>query len=567
LLGSGPTALGNSIDWHSDFKTNHSWNSRQYYAFIRPAPYPGGYDIKIPWELSRCQHFAWLGQAYWFTKNEKYAKEFLNQVSHWIQANPPEWGVNWACPMDVALRAVNWLWGYYFFKDSPNLTDDFYLTFLKSLWIHGRHIFHNLENKSRLTNNHYLADLVGLVFLGILLPEYKEASIWRNFGLRELENEIIKQVYPDGVNFEASISYHRLAAELFLSVALLANLNQYSFSAGFMTRLEKMLEFTMYVTRPDGSVPLIGDNDNGRIFRLKVWPDPDREWSDHRYLLAIGAVLFNRQDFSLAAGDQWEEAIWLLGQKAYQVFRDMDGKPPLSLPSRAFPDSGFYILRNGEEHMVVDAGSNGQNGLGGHAHNDNLSLVLYTCGKPLLVDPGTFTYTSDYDARNEFRSTAYHNTVMVDSQEQCPFTWGQLFLMGKSPPVHVLCWEENAENITFEAGSEAYLRLPQPVVHRRIIHLYKKLKEWQIEDRLDGEGSHTIEIHWHMPKSVNVDQNCHLELTVIQPHDVDVQKRVEKGIIAVGYGKVIHSDHIIYTLNAHAPVRVVTSIKKFLAES
>lgn len=560
LLGSGPVYLGKCIDWQTDFKTGHRWNSKTFYADIRSATYPGGYDIKVPWELSRCQHFTWLGQAYWYTQDEKYTREFVDQVSDWIVQNPPNFGVNWASTMDVAIRVVNWLWGYFYFELSPTITEEFRLIFFKSLLVHGRHIRSNLESTGGFTNNHYLSDLVGLIYLGVLLPEFKEARNWCMFALTELEKEIFKQVYADGVDFEASISYHRLATELFLNAVLLARLNQYTFSAAFMTRLEKMLEFIMYVTRPDGSVPLIGDNDNGRVFRLKVWQDPDREWIDHRYLLAIGAVLFNRQDFGQAAGDQWEEAIWLFGQKAIQVLHGLEGKPPQRLSRRAFPDSGIYILQHGEQHMIVDAGSNGQNGLGGHAHNDTLSVVLYACGQPYLVDPGTFTYTGDYNSRNQFRSTSFHNTVMVDGQEQNQFSPEQLFSLGKPPPVRILRWEEDAEKIIFEGESEAYLRLPQPVIHRRSIQFYKRSGEWQIEDRLDGEGIHRFEIHWHMLKLENDDQKCRLELAVFQPQDVDVQKRVEKGIIAVGYGRSIVGNHIIYMLTTHAPVRIVTTI-------
>ena len=61
LLGSGPVDLGRRIDWHHDFKTGFSWSSRRHFAWFKQAKFPGGYDIKVPWELSRCQHFAAWG--------------------------------------------------------------------------------------------------------------------------------------------------------------------------------------------------------------------------------------------------------------------------------------------------------------------------------------------------------------------------------------------------------------------------------------------------------------------------------------------------------------------------
>ena len=48
----------------------------------------------------------------------------------------------------------------------PSVTDNFRFHSDKILLIHGRHIYHNLDNQGGFTNNHYLADLVGLVYLG-----------------------------------------------------------------------------------------------------------------------------------------------------------------------------------------------------------------------------------------------------------------------------------------------------------------------------------------------------------------------------------------------------------------
>ena len=320
LLGSGPRELGSDIDWQSDFKSGHRWNEQTFYADLHPAPFPGGYDIKVPWELSRCQHFTWMGQAYWFSNNEDYAREFCTQVEHWITHNLPQLGVNWVCTMDVAIRAVNWLWGYAFFRHSPSLTDEFHLLFYRSMLEHGRHIINNLEWSERMTGNHYLSDIVGLVYLGLLLPELKDAQAWREFGLRELETEMFKQVYPDGVNFEDSTNYHRLTTELFLSATLLAELNGHQFSDGYIKRLEAMIDVIYSISRPDGTVAVIGDQDNGRLHRLKIWVDPDQEWGDFRYLLGIASVWKNSQVWGASVGPNWEEAIWFFGEKT-RVFQ------------------------------------------------------------------------------------------------------------------------------------------------------------------------------------------------------------------------------------------------------
>lgn len=500
LLGSGPTRLGDRIDWHKDFKTGHHYNPRQYYANIHPANYPGGHDIKVPWELSRCQHFAWLGQAYWLTSDERYAQEFVAQVTDWIKQNPPKLGVNWTTAMDVAIRAVNWLWGYAFFRLSPSLSDEFILKFHQSLLVHGRHIRANLEWSETLTGNHYLSDIVGLLFLGVLCPQFREAAEWRAFALQELWREMPKQFYPDGVSFEASISYHRLAAELFLSAVVLCQLNNIPVPTTVMERLEKMLEFVQHYTRSDGSVPLIGDGDNGRLQRLKVWANPEREWIDHRHLLAIGAVLFDREDFGRAAGDEWEEAIWMWGERASAFKERLNQSSPLdpALRSRAFPEGGVYIMRDHDKHLIVEAGPNGQNGNGGHAHNDTLSFELYVGGQAWIVDPGTYVYTPDYAARNQFRSSVGHNVVVVDQCEINRIDKRELFSLANDALPILQVWDSSEGREILVAGHTGYQRLKPPLTCRRLFWFDKQAGRWLIRDDVRGEGRHTYQAYFHL---------------------------------------------------------------------
>jgi hypothetical protein len=324
LLGSGKVKLGEEINWHLDFKSGFRWNPKTYYLGTRKhVTLDDDSDVKLPWELSRCQHFVTLGKAYWYIKQseidaEKYAREFVNQISDWIDANPVELGVNWACTMDVAIRAVNWIWGYYFFYDSPSLTKGFKIKLFKSLLLHGRHILNNLEF-GHIRGNHYLSDIAGLIYLGIFFRETKEGKRWLEKGLTALKEEMKVQVYPDGVDCEGSISYHRLVTELFLSTTLLCIKNGITFPEWYMNRLEKMIEFVRYYTKPDGTAPQVGDNDDGRLHILSNYGNWNR--LDHRYLLSVGAVLFKRQDFKAAAGEFHEEAFWLLGEGGLSIYK------------------------------------------------------------------------------------------------------------------------------------------------------------------------------------------------------------------------------------------------------
>lgn len=505
LLGSGPTNLGPKINWHSDFKSGHQFNFNSYFMDFRPAPYPGGYDIKVPWELSRCQHFTWLGQAYWFSKSEKYAQEFVDQVTDWIKTNPWPHGVNWASTMDVAIRLVNWLWGYRLFAESPTLTPSVRLTFHKSMLIHGRHIYENLEKHGEVVGNHYLSNLAALAYLGILCPEFNESRLWRDFALSEMEQEIKRQVYPDGVNFEASTCYHRLVLEIFLSVTILAQNVGHRFSRSYLTTLEKMVEVVMYLSQPDGRTPQIGDNDNGRFHRLRIWDDSEREWADFRYILAVGATMFNREDFAVVASQEWHEALWLIGQKAVDSM-SLCSTRTYKLKSRSFTHSGFYILREYDKHLTINAGPNGQNGYGGHAHNGLLGITLHSDGQDWLVDPGTYLYTYDYGARNRFRSTKYHNTVTIDDKEQVPFTQNarDIFRLPDLAKPKLLKWVTKDEYDLFSAEHYGYLRLKPSAVHRRTVFFDKLSGVWLMHDELISKAHYSCSSTLHLAPDLYV---------------------------------------------------------------
>ena len=99
------------IDWHCDFKSKTRWNEKTFYLDIPLKPSHNS-DIKIPRELSRFQHI----QSIFFSNDERASTEFFLQVIDWIISNPFKRGVNWACTMDVSIRAINWIWGIRFLK-------------------------------------------------------------------------------------------------------------------------------------------------------------------------------------------------------------------------------------------------------------------------------------------------------------------------------------------------------------------------------------------------------------------------------------------------------------------
>ena len=555
LLGSGKVGLGPKIDWHRDFKSGHRWKPR-YYRNLRIMDLRDQSDIKVPWELSRFQHLVPLGKAYWYTGNERYAREFGDQVMDWIAENPPMVGVNWANAMEVAIRAVNWIWGHAFFKDSPTLTRDFKVQFLKALLSHGRFIAYNLEYHEirqagkplRLNSNHYLSDLVGLVYLGIMFPEFTEAKGWLQKGLRELFTEMGHQVHPDGVDYEASISYHRLVTELFTSTFLLCQKNGLDVPSEGWERLERMFEFILHYTKPNGRAPQIGDADDGRLHPLSDIP-----FDDHRYLLSIGAALFGRPDLKAAAGSFHEEAIWLLGPKGSEQFQAIR-EDNTAVSSRAFPQGGFYIMRHQDHYLICDTGGVGIHGHGSHGHNDTLSFELYAFDKAIIVDPGAFIYSGNPSWRNRFRSTAYHNTVVVDGHEMNRVDEGVLFWLGNEAEGDVLEWESTPDYDVLDAQHRGYERLNRPVIHRRRIFFDKNQGFFILRDTLSGTSDHKLEWPFHFDSGIELKEAGDLTFhtrceqganLVLKAFDTELSWVILDGWVSTQYGvknpaKILH---------------------------
>jgi hypothetical protein len=300
ILGTGERDWGERPDWHRDLTSGGAW-PMHYHKRLRYRLAGSGSDVKIPWELSRFQYLMPMVWAYVASNDPKYARAAAADIADWIDTNPPLSGVNWMSTMEVAIRACNWLWAWWAFRNDPSWSPEFNQKFLRSLWHHGRYIEQNLENDGGFRTNHYLSNIVGLLFLGVMFPAWPEARRWKAFGLRELVRCMDEMVYPDGVSFENSTAYHRLVLELFACSAILCTRNGVQLPKAFWERLERMFEFVMQCTRPDGRMPMIGDADDGRFFVLTAFHDWDR-W-DFRYLLATGAVLFGRADFKRGASE------------------------------------------------------------------------------------------------------------------------------------------------------------------------------------------------------------------------------------------------------------------------
>jgi hypothetical protein len=395
--------------------------------------------------------------------------------------------------MDVALRAISWLWGFHYLAGSSACeAPEFRSVLLRTLYLHGEWVAANLE-RSDVNGNHYLTDGIGLVFLGCLFRQARAGAHWLMVGRQIVFEAMTAQISEDGVDFEQSIAYHRLVVEALLTACLLLRRAGESIPAPIWGRLERMHEFVAAYTKPDGGTPLIGDADDGRIQKLGLQPV-----GDHRYLLSTGAVLFERGDFKRVSERFWEESFWLLGPDALDAYKAL-ATPDAAPGSQAFPAGGFYVMRDERAHLIVDCGEVGLRGRGGHGHNDIPELRAFLDGMNVVTDCGAYLYTASREWRNRFRSTAFHNMLQVDGEELNRFIHPEEMwrLRYDAVPTDVT-WQPGEAADYFRGGHSGYARLAVPVLHHREILLHRGAGCVAVRDRVEGTGTHRLVWRFHL---------------------------------------------------------------------
>jgi hypothetical protein len=499
------------VDWHLDFKSGFRWRENTWHDDVVYGRAPGA-DIKLPWELGRMQHLALFATAYAATGDESYARTARDHILDFIAQNPPRFGVNWRCAMDVSIRAANWVMVWSLFRALGFSFDSSFEDVLKrSLLDHGRHVVGHLEWRPEGRGNHYFADIAGLAFVAAALPSTAETDAWLAFAAQEIPVEVSHQFYDDGGNFEASVAYHRLSLEMAVfALALLSGLpderrrrlNNVTPEAlrtnphrpfrpspippgnGTSPRISPAADFLRDLTKPNGLITQVGDNDSGRFFKLHPvyekttareararyanlgkWrglPDDAVYWDentlDGRATVAAAAALLDRSDLQSWAGENWIDSLVIeaLRKNRCSLSATMEAASPVrihanaplvtteptatveiavpgghlrdGLAAIAYPDFGAYVFRSKRLFLAVRCGPIGQNGRGGHAHNDQLAIELMVDGEDWIADPGSYLYTADRTWRNAYRSVAAHAAPRIGTREPGRLDLGDFWL-------------------------------------------------------------------------------------------------------------------------------------------
>ncbi|NQT53353.1 heparinase II/III family protein [bacterium] len=438
--------LGPDIDWSADPTHYREWT----------------------YGINRFYHWRTLAEAYWDSGDEKYAREFADQLVDWVRKNPVPLHVSgngsytWRTIECGIRQSTTWPDSLYRVLGSKSFTPAVAATMTMSMVEHARHLM-----KWPMSGNWLTMESNGLGTLGILLPEFKEAAAWRKTAFDRMYAELDNQVYPDGAQIELTTGYHQVSLRNFLGLARTAKLNSLPLPADYFAKLRRMFEYNLYVQMPDSRTPGLNDGGMGSILwsmetALELYEDPLFEWA------ATGGARGQAPDHT----------------------------------SHHFPYAGQMVMRSGWQptahYLLMDAGPFGH----GHQHEDKLSLVVHALGKVHIIDPGNYRYDSSPWRRYTIGTFA-HNTLLVDGQPQRRRGRRKSYVVKEPLPTNTWLASDRLDYAAgqYDQGYGAGNKIE--IIHRREVVFVKPTTPgaadgyWLVVDTLAGKGEHLYESLFH----------------------------------------------------------------------
>lgn len=221
-------------------------------------------------------------------------------------------------------------------------------------------------------------------------------------------------------------------------------------------------------------------------------------------------------------------------------------------------------MRDGDLYLHFNASDCGVNGRGSHGHNDALSMELSAYGRAFIVDPGSYVYNLDRDARHMFRSTAYHSTVMVDGVEQNTTSVDLPFVIGNEAAPKVIEWKSIDTRDLVVAEHHGYRRLTHPVTHKRSVTFDKTEGYWVIDDDLVGSGEHEFTFTFHVAPELSVDEHegtitikdAEGRSLLIVPVGINTEAMLDDAFFSPAYGQKIPSYLLKWNVKRTLPLNV-----------
>ena len=446
-------------NWCYDANSKFKWNVSKKSNSLK-IEYNKGFDIKVPWELSRLQSLSKICVWSFLNKKKNLYTFIKNQVFDFIASNPPSYGVNWFNAMEVAIRGANLCMITDILIQEKKLLPRERKIVFNSINDHMDFVINNLEWSPFSRNNHYLANIVGLLVMAYFLPRDEYTLGILKFADSQLFNEISYQFHNDGGNKEGSSAYHILSVEIILIgiyfskklekedsmnkavlkknfinktffINLLSDNVDKKYKKKIFRKLENIISFSTEMKRNDNSLLQVGDNDSGCFFDLDFSIESAEKKKLHLLTSlnkkgTIYHLIMKRIKVKTLCTKRSKKLIKKENSKFYEkylyrnsyFFKFHKNIKIKDIKLVYFKDFGIFCYSNKILKLFVNCKENFDQLNSGHMHYDNLSIDFSFNNQNVVADPGSFLYTSDTAKRSDFKSLEMHFSPFFNNSEK-----------------------------------------------------------------------------------------------------------------------------------------------------
>jgi len=432
-------------------------------------------------------------------------------MADWVRCNPPAKSVGWE-PYPISLRVVNWIKFDLRKSAGDRLPPSCRRSLYQQLWWLDGNLEHEIQA------NHLLKNAKALLFGGAYFSG-RVADRWLRKGRELFIEQLEDQIQSDGGHHERSAMYHAIALHDMLDVLSLAigsaDVIPDSAVAKLTQQAESALAYLEDLTFPGGRLPLFNDSVAGIAPRVDAL---------RAYARAISPLL------------------------------DTRAPPAVALISKT--DTGFYGYRSDAEMLLIDGGGPSPSYQPGHSHCGLLGFELVIAGRPVIVDSGVHDYDNT-PLRHLLRSTAAHNTVRIDREEQSDI-WSAFRMGRRAHAGSTALAADLPYRFQYSGSHDGYRHLAGRPVHRRVIDCNIG-QCWQIVDEVSGRGTHVLESFLHFHPSYRLDGQGHDWFATCEESRMRFRIRSTGGecerrpsIYCPGFG--LRQTNWMLALRAHSPL-------------
>ena len=318
------------------------------------------------------------------TDDDRYRKKLEEIIDSYLTD-----GINkeetWSDNHAVAFRAMVLTNVWWKLREEKALSYDLNNKLLEGIKKHGDYLFD--DNHYEANYNHGINEAAALLVMAENFPDLTGALEWKQKAIKRLANSATDLIDKDGSLIENSPYYQFYVLSKYAEIESYSKRYDVKISDDFSLVVKKMVDYSLYLIKPDLSVPLVGASIATNVHLNKIFKLLINDNSEFYYAITQGKK-----------GTK---------PKSRNIFFENAGKTIMR--SSWGDESNFsnqtYLFFNIGAYRTI------------HSDYDALNFILYSKGRDLIVDSGLYSYEKS-ELKEYFDGTLAHNTVVVDDKDQ-----------------------------------------------------------------------------------------------------------------------------------------------------